>query len=92
MRISDVATFDIEKRRLRADASTNKPLYTWIPDWLVERLQTMHEAWHLRLGASTNEPMAELSHGFKVLSGYAGKFEQPPTPHRFRYTLIQNVL
>jgi len=44
LRISDVATFDINKRLKGNDVflhmhKTNRPLFTWVPDWLVERLR-----------------------------------------------------
>jgi hypothetical protein len=47
MRISDVVTFDITKRLQANDIlirihKTGKELFTWIQDWLVERLRA-HE-------------------------------------------------
>ena len=44
LRISDVATFDVTKRLKGNDVflrmhKTRRPLFTWIPDWLVERLR-----------------------------------------------------
>jgi integrase len=62
MRISDVATFDISKRLsgnsvfLRMH-KTRKPLYTWIPDWLVVRLrarQQKHGSLIFRCGVTLN--------------------------------------
>ncbi len=50
LRISDVATFDVTKRLKGNDVflrmhKTNKELYTWIPDWLVERLRSRAQAY-----------------------------------------------
>jgi hypothetical protein len=44
LRISDVAMFDITKRLKGNDVflrmhKTKRPLFTWIPDWLVQRLR-----------------------------------------------------
>jgi integrase len=44
MRISDVVTFDVAKRLQGNDIlirmhKTGNELFTWIPDWLVERLR-----------------------------------------------------
>jgi hypothetical protein len=44
LRISDVATFDVSKRLNGNDVflcmhKTGEPPYTWIPDWLVDRLR-----------------------------------------------------
>lgn len=44
LRLSDVATFDITKHLKGNDVflrmhKTKRPLFTWIPDWLTERLR-----------------------------------------------------
>jgi integrase len=61
MRISDVSTFNIAERLNGNDVflrmhKTKKELYTWIPDWLVERLRARehkHGPLIFRYGAAT---------------------------------------
>jgi integrase len=102
LRISDVATFDITKRLNGNDVflrmhKTGKELYTWIPDWLVERLharERKHGLVIFRCGESTvMRTMAELwriklARVFRL----AGAFDEPPTPHRFRHTFVRILL
>jgi integrase len=102
MRISDVATFDISQRLNGNDIylrmhKTKKELYTWIPDWLVNRLRARertHGKLLFRCGDSREvRTMAELwrvklAKVFKL----AGDFEDRPTPHRFRHTFVRILL
>jgi integrase len=102
MRISDVATFDISERLKGNDIylrmhKTKKELYTWIPDWLVNRLRArerIHGKLLFRCGDSRDmRTMAELwrvklAKVFKL----AGDFEERPTPHRFRHTFVRILL
>lgn len=89
LRISDVATFDITRRLKGNDVflrmhKTKRELYTWIPDWLVERLRArerVHGRLIFRTGESTvMRTMAELwrvklAKVFKL----AGPFDERPT-------------
>lgn len=102
LRISDVATFDITRRLKGNDVflrmhKTKKELYSWIPDWLVERLHArakLHGAMMFQCGESTQmRTIAEqwrkrLAKVFKL----AGKFDEQPTPHRFRHTFVRILL
>ena len=102
LRISDVATFDITRRLNGNDVflrmhKTKKELYTWIPDWLVDRLRARERKYGsliFRCGESrVMRTMAELwrtklGRVFKL----AGEFEEPPTPHRFRHTFVRILL
>jgi integrase len=102
LRISDVATFDITRRLTGNDVflrmhKTKKELYTWVPDWLVERLRAREKhqgAMIFRSGESTvMRTMAEqwrkrLARVFKL----AGNFDEQPTPHRFRHTFVRILL
>jgi integrase len=103
LRISDVATFDISKRLQGNDVflrmhKTGKPLYTWIPDWLVARLRVREEVQGpliFRCGETGNAKQLcdiwrnkRLKQVFKV----AGPFEEKPTPHRFRHTFARVLL
>jgi integrase len=102
LRISDAATFDVTQRLKGNDVflrmhKTRKELWTWIPDWLVERLRARerrHGALIFHCGASREmRTMAEL---WRVKLGkvfkLAGNFESKPTPHRFRYTFVRILL
>jgi integrase len=85
LRISDVATFNIRERLEGNDVflrmhKTRKPLFTWIPDWLVSRLKELEQkngALIFRTGQSLKmQTMAELwrvklAKAFKM----AGPFE-----------------
>jgi integrase len=102
LRISDVATFDINQRLKGNDVflrmhKTKKELYTWIPAWLVERLRArekQHGAMMFRCGQSMEmRTIAEqwrkrLAKVFKL----AGRFDERPHPHRFRHTFVRILL
>ncbi len=103
LRISDVVTFDITKKLERNDVflrmhKTGKPLFTWIPDWLVVRLRArekIHGPYIFRCGVTENAKQLcdiwrnkRLSRIFEL----AGPFEEKPTPHRFRHTFARILL
>jgi len=102
MRISDVATFNIRERLNGNDVflrmhKTKKELYTWIPDWLVNRLRArekVHGAMLFRTGESmVMRTIAEqwrlrMAKAFKL----AGPFAETPTPHRLRHTFVRILL
>jgi integrase len=102
LRISDVATFDITKRLKGNDVflrmhKTRKELYTWIPDWLVDRLRArekQHGSLIFRAGETL--VMCSLAESWRVKMKYvfklAGQFEERPTPHRFRHTFVRILL
>jgi site-specific recombinase XerD len=102
LRISDVATFDITRRLKGNDVflrmhKTKKELYTWIPDWLVERLRAReqkHGAVIFNCGASTEmSTIAELwRRKLARVFNLAGNFDERPTPHRFRHTFVRILL
>jgi integrase len=102
LRISDIATFDITTRLNGNDIflrmhKTRKELYTWIPDWLVERLRAREEK-HGRLIFRTGQSseIRAISERWRVqlnrIFKMAGPFEQRPTPHRFRHTFVRILL
>ena len=102
MRISDVATFDISQRLNGNDVylrmhKTQKELYTWIPDWLVNRLrerQQKHGALIFRAGQATH--MSAMSERWRSnlqkVFQLAGPFHERPIPHRFRHTFVRILL
>ena len=102
LRISDVSLFDITERLKGNDVflrmrKTNKPLFTWIPDWLVSRLRAReqrHGAMIFKAGRAMNmRAVSECWRGHlgKVFK-LAGPFDGHPTPHRFRHTFVRILL
>jgi integrase len=103
LRISDVATFDISRRLQGNDVflrmhKTGKPLYTWIPDWLVDRLRTrerIHGPEIFLCGETGNaKQLTDIwrNKRLKAVFKLAGPFEEKPTPHRFRHTFARILL
>ncbi len=102
LRISDVATFNISERLNGNDVflrmhKTKKELFTWIPDWLVNRMRARekkHGARIFRAGQSMT--MRAVSERWRDNVGrvfkLAGPFDEPPTPHRFRHTFVRILL
>lgn len=103
LRISDVATFDVLKRLdgnevfLRMH-KTEKPLDTWIPDWLVARLRTrekIHGAMIFICGETGNaKQLCDIwrNKRLKLVFKLAGPFSEKATPHRFRHTFARILL
>ncbi len=103
LRISDVATFDITKRLKGNDVflrmhKTRRPLFTWIPTWLVERLRAREEnngPLIFRCGVSfTMKQLTDIwrNKRLAVVFKLAGQFEEKPHPHRFRHTFVRILL
>lgn len=102
LRISDVCLFNTAKRLTGNDVflrmhKTKKELYTWIPDWLVDRLRAreqQHGSHVFLVGKSMNirtvteQWRRRLNKIFKL----AGSFEERPHPHRFRSTFARILL
>ena len=104
LRISDVSTFDIERRLNGNDVflrmhKTRKELWTWIPDWLVARLrerERKYGALIFRTVESTSTKMKNMAEVWRVKLGkvfkLAGPFDMRPHPHRLRYTFVRILL
>lgn len=103
LRISDVATFDITKRLKGNDVflrmhKTRRPLFTWIPDWLVERLrarQTVHGSLIFAAGVTRNaKQLCDIWRNKRLRKVFelAGPWETPPHPHKFRHTFVRILL
>ena len=101
LRISDLATFDVG--RLRGNNcflfmhKTKKELFTWIPDWLRDRLQKRAQKYGAKIfGAHVTDDMNVVTDTwrrkiYKVFD-LAGPFAEKPTPHRFRHTFVRILL
>jgi integrase len=101
LRISDVALFCMDRVQnnevfLRAKKNGGD-VFTWLPDWLVQRLTErakQHGPRPFRLGDSNRLDTAtdlwrrRINKVFEL----AGKWEQTPTPHRFRHTFARILL
>jgi integrase len=99
LRISDVGLFNISRLKgnevfLRAKKNGGD-VFTWIPDWLRDRLQELAKergpqpfvaGRSDRLETVTDLWRRKINRVFEL----AGKFEEPPTPHRFRHTLPES--
>jgi integrase len=102
MRISDVATFDTSLRLNGNHISlrmhkTRKELYTWAPDWLVERLREREQQFGPRIFAlskSHSLPVQTERWRLKLQKVFAlaGQFSEKPVPHRFRHTFVRILL
>ena len=101
LRISDAATFDMA--RLSGNEcflqmhKTRKPLFTWLPDELVHRLEELAKArgpLPFMIGRSTRvQTVADLwRRKLNKLWALCGKWEEPPHPHRFRHTFVRMLL
>jgi len=101
LRISDVALLNIGRLRgnelfLRAKKNGGD-VFTWIPDWLCDRLQERamrHGPRPFIAGRSDRlETVTDLwRRKINRVFELAGKFEETPTPHRFRHTFARILL
>jgi integrase len=104
MRISDLATLDISQRLQGNEITlrqhkTGKPLLTYIPDWLVERLQTRRQRFGdlvFKSELASTVTMRNMAEIWRKRMAYvfeqAGIFTERPTPHRCRHTFIRILL
>ena len=101
LRISDVALFNIARLRgnelfLRAKKNGGD-VFTWIPDWLRDQLNTLAKERGPRpfvIGVSDRlETVTDLwRRKINRVFELAGRFEDRPTPHRFRHTFARILL
>jgi site-specific recombinase XerD len=101
LRISDVALFNAERLLgnevfLRAKKNGGD-VFAYIPDWLRDRLVARATTWgpmlflvgeSERLETVTDTWRRKLNKVFEL----AGKFQESPTPHRFRHTFARILL
>ena len=101
LRISDVGLFHMSRLRgnevfLRAKKNGGD-VFTWIPNWLRDRLQERakrHGERPFAVGASDRlETVTDLwRRKINQVFEFTGKFEETPTPHRFRHTFARILL
>jgi integrase/recombinase XerD len=101
LRISDGALFDISRLHgnevfLRAKKNGGD-VFTWIPDWLRDRLQERAKKYGPRvfmMGHSDRlETITDLwRRKINRVFELAGRFDEAPTPHRFRHTFARILL
>jgi integrase len=101
LRISDAATFGPDK--LQGNNAflfmhkTDEPVFTWIPDELVERLKKMplQRGKYYFMGPLTErkETAADMwRRKLDQIFDMAGPWKITPTPHRFRHTFARLLL
>jgi len=77
---------------------TGKPLYKWIPDWLVSRLrarENIHGAKIFMCGETGNaKQLCDIwrNKRLRLVFKLAGPFAEKATPHRFRHTFVRILL
>jgi integrase len=77
---------------------TRRPLFTWIPDWLVERLrarQEVHGATIFAAGVTRKvKQLCDIWRNKRLRKVFelAGPWETPPHPHKFRHTFVRILL
>lgn len=101
LRISDVCFFDMKRLKgnevfLRAKKNGGD-VFAYIPDWLRDRLSARAK----RLGnrpflITRSERLETITNMWRVriakVFELAGKFDEKPTPHRFRHTFTRILL
>jgi integrase len=103
LRISDAVLFDTTKRLKGNDVflrmhKTKRPLFTWIPDWLVQRLHQREEKYGpLIFTAGTTKNAKQLcdiwrNKRLKKVFELAGPWEISPHPHLCRHTFVRILL
>lgn len=101
LRISDVGLFNMNRLKgnevfLRAKKNGGE-VFGYIPDWLRDRLNARGKRFGVRpfvIGQSDRlETVTDLwRRKIGKVFEYAGRFDEPPTPHRFRHTFARILL
>jgi site-specific recombinase XerD len=107
LRISDAATFDMNRVTPHPDGGANVflrmhktkgPLFTWVGDWLYERLLARERKYGSRIFACGMSERLETAtdlwrRRINRVFDLAGAFEcGTPTPHIFRHTFVRLLL
>jgi integrase len=102
LRISDVSTFHIDRLKSTGEChirttKSGRKVYTWIPDWLQERIRTRAEqVGPLIFGEHSTTNMNVITDIWRRklnrLWKLCGPWSEKPTPHRFRHTFARILL
>jgi integrase len=104
LRISDLATFHID--RIAPDGSVHFRALkngtfvdTWIPEWLHDKMKARVAKSGPYIFGYVPKPDEDMDvvtdlprRKLKRLWGLCGKWEEKPTPHRFRHTFVRILL
>jgi len=102
LRISDVATFHIDRLQKNGEChvrttKTGRKVYTWIPEWLQERIRTrVVKHGHFIFGAHETTNINVITDLWRRklnrLWDLCGPWKSKPHPHRFRHTFARILL
>ncbi|HEY2382348.1 MAG TPA: tyrosine-type recombinase/integrase [Terriglobia bacterium] len=102
LRISDVALFHIDRMLptgeiLIRTTKAGTHVYTWVPEWLQERIQARAKTHGpLIFGSHKTKTLEVITEGWrrklKKLWKLCGTWKETPTPHRFRHTFARILL
>lgn len=102
LRISDVALFHIDRMSpsgeiLIRTTKAGTHVYTWIPDWLQQRIRARAEKHGpLIFGEHETTTLEVITEGWRRklnrLWKLCGPWKTKPTPHRFRHTFARILL
>jgi integrase/recombinase XerD len=101
LRISDVCTFRIDRLRATGEChirttKNGRNVYTWIPEWLQERIRARANEHGLIFGEHSTTDINVITdvwrRKLKRLWNLCGPWPEKPTPHRFRHTFARILL
>jgi integrase len=101
LRISDVCTFHIDRLLTGGEChirttKNGRKVYTWIPEWLQERIRRRAGHGPFIFGRHTTRDMNVVTDVWrrkvKRLWELCGPWPEKPTPHRFRHTFARILL
>jgi integrase len=102
LRISDVATFDTHRLLKTGEChirttKVGKKVYTWIPEWLQERVRERARSYGPRIFGASESPDTEVLTDLwrrKLVRLWAlcGPWTEHPVHHRFRHTFVRIML
>jgi integrase len=102
LRISDLAMFHISRLRNSGECfvrttKTGQEVFMWLPPWLVARLNARADKHGPYIFGQHQTQVLDVitdtwRRKLKRLWAMCGKWDEPPTPHRFRHTFVRVLL